>query len=213
MKALLTLLMLMMASGTAHAGNASESIATGGALDPVVRVLTPCSRCSEMENLRRQAFWPAHRDIRREKGALEALQAVENQANFLRDRAENDRINFRGAHYADEVKSFFYLVADSFQYTTEPELLIAVAYINNSLGSRALFDQVMSDEYFKLPHNQCRRQVFVQAVNYHECEFENGYERDAAKQQRRPAKLKKCGILTISVKDCEARQAAKRQVK
>jgi hypothetical protein len=200
MKAAILILIAMLAGPQARA----ESIATGGALDPLVRIFTSCDNCQAMQKLRTEVFIPAQRNVRLKSRAAAKMEDVYAHAERLTDIAQNDRVSFRNAHYADEIEAFFYLASDSVQFSEDMQIAYTIAYLNSELGSRSIFEKVLNDEVLSRPENACRRDFFKRAVETKECQVANEIAAEGKKPQM------KCPIMNGSVAQCEAKQAAKR---
>jgi hypothetical protein len=217
MKAAITLISTMITAMLAvpMASAQSERIATGGAFDSITRLLTNCTNCRAMETLRTQVFVPAHANTRLHSRARASVGPVVEQAERLSVVAENDSISLRNAHYANEITAFYYLAADALPYAEDLQIAETIAYLNQTLGSRDIFERVLNllDEDVKRDEkNSCRRDFFKQAVENKECISENELAADEAKAAKPPRRHtpKTCRSITMSVKDCETKKALSR---
>lgn len=214
MKAAITLISTMMTAMLAvpMASAQSERIATGGAFDSITRMFTNCTNCRAMETLRTQVFVPAHGNSRLHSRAKASVGPVVEQAERLSLVAENDSVSFRNAHYANEITTFYYLAADALPYAEDLQIAETIAYLNQTLGSRDIFEKVLNNEVMKAPENSCRRDFFKQAVENKECIGENELAAEEAKAAKPPRRHtpKTCPSINMSVKDCETKKALSR---
>ncbi len=201
MKAALVLLLAIFTAPLAGA----ESIATGGTFDGIARIFTSCENCKTMEKLRTEVFAPAHTNARMHDRAKKAVGKVIEDAHRITTVAENDKKQFRGAHYANEIESFFILAVDAMPYAEDFELAENIAYINNELGSRSILEKVVKE----MPAG-CRKDFVVKSIVYKECEIDNDNAADAAQTAGKPVPKKLvCKPPTDNVQKCEAKAIAR----
>ena len=214
MKAAITLVSTMMTAMLAApmVSAQSDRFATGGTFDSITRLFTNCTNCRQMEGYRTQIFVPAHRDARQHFRAKAAVGLVVEHADRLAEVAEKDAVSFRNAHYANEITAFYYLAAEALPYAEDLQIAETIAYLNQTLGSRDLFEKVLNDEVMSRPENSCRKEFFKQAVENKECISANELEVEAAAAStpRRAPVRRTCRSVTMNVKDCETKKALAR---